>query len=493
MATIKEITTKCKSGQLDAAYELAKTDIGKYPQYPWPKSNMGWVLYYMIKDDIEKQNRSMLLLHIEEVAKLGLDKETDSMMLGNLAGKISYYIHNLTGDETEIQTVASAIFQYMKGISFAPSVGYSYLLSAALRLKTWPLLREFIEWWGIDNLRSEDYQSAVLTNGRKMLPLAERVYNAYTSCLLASHSIDRIHDFLPALENLVNTHPEMRYPSFCYVKLLIEINADKRTILASYIPFARRKSTEYWVWERMSDIVNDDKKLQLACLLRALSCTRDENFLGPTRVKLAKLYAETNDRARARHQVDKVHLLYLRNGWRVPSDIQDFIHAEWFDKTSADSSTPEIDYMALTNGILYTDTKECFGIVTYMDRSANLAHVIYGMERRAAVRLKFKVHAGNILKLYYIDSGGRGLKILNAFKSRTEESLPFVKRVDGIVSKREGQQFALLKTSAESLFIKPNIVSDNSLVNGDHIKGVAVYDYDKKKEKWNWSVLTVKH
>ena len=44
MATVKEITTMCKAGQVQEAYELAKADLELYPTNPWVHREMAWAL-----------------------------------------------------------------------------------------------------------------------------------------------------------------------------------------------------------------------------------------------------------------------------------------------------------------------------------------------------------------------------------------------------------------------------------------------------------------
>ena len=46
MANIKDITTMCKAGQVQEAYELAKTDLAARPADIWAQRAVGWVLYY---------------------------------------------------------------------------------------------------------------------------------------------------------------------------------------------------------------------------------------------------------------------------------------------------------------------------------------------------------------------------------------------------------------------------------------------------------------
>ena len=53
MATVKEITTMCKAGQVQEAYEQAKADMELAPSDPWPQREVGWALNYLMKEDAD--------------------------------------------------------------------------------------------------------------------------------------------------------------------------------------------------------------------------------------------------------------------------------------------------------------------------------------------------------------------------------------------------------------------------------------------------------
>ena len=45
MATIKDIITMCKSGQVEQAYATAKANLEAMPTNPWVQRAVGWALY----------------------------------------------------------------------------------------------------------------------------------------------------------------------------------------------------------------------------------------------------------------------------------------------------------------------------------------------------------------------------------------------------------------------------------------------------------------
>lgn len=95
-------------------------------------------------------------------------------------------------------------------------------------------------------------------------------------------------------------------------------------------------------------------------------------------------------------------------------------------------------------------------------------------------------------KMHYIrDNEGR-MKIISSTKFQLPPNLNYAKYVEGKINKRDDKEFAFLKSDSVSCFVSPNIVKKHNLKNGDNIKSLIVYDYDKKKNAWNWVCVNAK-
>ena len=68
MASLREVLTLCKEGQTQKAYELSKADMEQ--QFPWAQREMGWTLYYLMKEDTDKNDYTSLEAHLEEFCTL---------------------------------------------------------------------------------------------------------------------------------------------------------------------------------------------------------------------------------------------------------------------------------------------------------------------------------------------------------------------------------------------------------------------------------------
>lgn len=292
MANVKDVTTMCKAGQVQAAYDLAKTDLTAMPSDVWNQRAVAWALYYMIKADSEIGDYAKLLEHIDELKSLDqLTIAHDSMIFDNVQFQIANFVKNhvfLT--DIEASSKLSTLFSKLKDYEFKPSFGHSFLLQAILKFENWHEMSDFFDWWNLDNLTTKDYEPYINPKGQKMMTLAERAFIANSKALLRLNDLGRIEEFLPKLDNLMNNHKEMMCPGYFYGKLLLALGSNSDEALKVIIPFARKKATEFWVWQLLSDVFTDDEHKQLACLLRAVHCRTQETFLGKVHIKLANLY-----------------------------------------------------------------------------------------------------------------------------------------------------------------------------------------------------------
>ena len=82
MANVSEITTMCRNGQVQEAYDLAKHDLELQPADVWLQRALGWALYYMMKNLAERGDYEKLLECIDELKTL--DQITSEDMVFDL-------------------------------------------------------------------------------------------------------------------------------------------------------------------------------------------------------------------------------------------------------------------------------------------------------------------------------------------------------------------------------------------------------------------------
>lgn len=485
MPGLNVIIDMCRNGQVQEAYNLAKNDLeqGK----PWAVLTTSRTLYYLIKDDAEKGLYDQLVAHIDELSALSPQELTN----GHTVFWIGYYAKkHLEPKSISTPIRLSQLYSKLKGFSYAPSVGYSALLEGFIRCEAWQELNDFIDWWNLENLLPEDYKPIKTTTGVKIISIAERAFIAKSKALLRLNDPGRIEEFLPLMDNLMDNHPEMTYPGYFYGKLLLALGGTAEDALRVIIPFARKKATEFWTWQLLSDVFVNDQDKQLACLLRAVHCHTQEKFLGRVRIKLAKLFIQRNQLDYARYQIDKVTQCFLSQGWHLPHEVECWIHQPWINTVSPKSNSP-IDYLSITDSILFEGVEEAIAVVTNVDANSHRASLVYGYEKRTFQKLRIKVEAGSMVKINYITESDGKIRILSSVQTRYQDNLDYAKVVEGVIHKNPDKDFAFLKTNNEDYFVSPNVVRKYGIQGGEMVKSLVVYDYNKKKEAWKWACISI--
>lgn len=491
MATIKEVINMCKGGKLREAYDVAKKDLDANRANLWTQREMSWVLFYRIKDAVTKSDFTRLTSSLNELKTLDLlSVNEDSVVFENVLFKIVEYVKNQEKAKAEsILSELSVIFSLLSGYKFGPSAGYSALLRCCISFSEWNEILSFLDWWSFDNLSDDDYKPFVNDKGFKMLSLAERAYIAKSKALIKQKDTSLIRAFLPQLETLMQTHVEMLYPGYFYGKLLMTLGDDKDEILRVLIPFVRKKSGEFWAWDLLSEVYQDEPELYLACLLRAVHCKAKEGFLGKVRTKLASLYIKQGQYDRARYQIDVICDNYASQGWRLSGKVFEWSRESWINNVEPNSED-SIAYRGLTDALLYTDKAETVAVVTYLDVKSNKMAMVYGYEKRVFQRLGIRYEVGTVLKIVYSLKDKRMI-IIDSQECMYLGDVEYIKELEGVVARKICNAFAFIKAETIHCYVAPQIVQSYNIQNGQKIRFLAVYDYNKQKNEWGWVCVKV--
>lgn len=354
MATIKEINDKFRLGQYEEAFNNAYQDWQQDPNNVWEQRKMGWAYTYMMKHDAEIKDFSSFKDHLEKLLSLPfLNIQDDASIFEVLLWRIGQMPLN--------NEQRSMIFSIIKHLKFKSCDSYSALLKNWIKDDEWTDIGSFVEWWDLSAFQPEDYETVkyVREDGKQinLMPLAEQVHIVYAKLLLKENNSDKIRKFIPQLEYLANTYPQMIYPNYYCGKLLLSLDADSQQTLSHLIPFVRRKQREFWAWQLLSEAFEQDKEKQLACLLRAVDCCNTEHYLGKIRLQIALLYVLHQDFSRAKYHVEKAFDTYTKRNWRIPPILDSLFHQS---QIKAVSSTQEasIDFKTITNNIIGHSTRK---------------------------------------------------------------------------------------------------------------------------------------
>ena len=155
-----------------------------------------------------------------------------------------------------------------------------------------------------------------------------------------------------------------------------------------------------------------------------------------------------------------------------------------------------MNYKQPTDAILLHGTNEDIAIVTYIDQNKKLAAIVYGYKQRRMVKLSNlpqKVRVGSIIKLYWLTVNEKEMNIVKAhfIGLSALKDYSYIKSLTGLVEKSPDRLFAFVKGNGMECFIPPHVVHSYHLENGNRITALAAYTYNKKKQEWSWSCVSL--
>ncbi len=372
--SFKEVTILRKSSKLKEAYEMAMQDLNSDPSNVWSKRSMAWVLYAFMKENSNVENYDSFLTYLNELIALELPSEED-LVFSSVGFQVGSIVFALSKQQESNDSKILSLYDLVKVLAIPVKTdAYSFVFKAFHKaFKDTVHYLDFVDWWGLENFIEDDFNKGEV-NGKQIMSVVEQAYIAYSKRLLLtkpilfaglqvipiggtiSLDIDRIHKFLPNLEDVINKHPEYQYPLYFKAKLMLAIG-DQENLLNVFIPFAKSKKNDFWVWDVMSEIFEDTDENKLACLCKALSLKAKDDFLIKVRTHIIPLLLAKEMYAEAKFELDAVIELRHKNQWKVQSNLTVLQEADWYNKASTIQNNKALynSYKTIAEQILYSD------------------------------------------------------------------------------------------------------------------------------------------
>ena len=499
----KEIKELRKSGRLEEALTMAQAELEAQPDNIWGKRNISWVYYEYLKKYAHDVNFDGFIENLNKIKDLNLPKE-EVMIFDTSAYQVASMLFKIHSSEPIDYLRINQIFDTIKAFPFTkPSESFSILYKSFHKgYHNWSRYLEFADWWDYANLRPEDYRTEEF-NDRKIMALAEQAYIAYAKALLEGEALDafgaqrkidteKIQGFLPKLDSIIECYPEYQYPPYFKAKLLLALG-NEVDVLKAFIPFAKQKRNDFWVWELMADIFADDQALQFACYCKALSLKTPEDFLVKTRNKFAELLIKEKRYQEAKTEIEKIIRIRNKHGWKISNQLSLWINSDWYSTVKSNSNNNPLysKHLKEADEILFQDIPEVQVIVEFVNRDKKIVYFIknktyYGFFTYKDTSIEPGI--GDLLSVRLQRVGNDGFyKVLTIKKSYESEiqELDIVIKVKGSLRQNEGQNFGFI----DDVFISPELITKNNLKNADYLEGLALQSFNKKKNEWGWKLI----
>ena len=492
---IKELR---QEGKLQEALDLALINLGNEPENIWNKRAIGWVYYDFLKAHSEKGDFEAFITVIDNILNLELNDE--QMLINNLIWPINKMAYQLANSNPIDNNKSDILFQKIYSLNLEkPSQNFSILIKSLHKLfKDNPKYISVIDWVGLENLNEHDFQEEEFNN-RKIMALAQQVFISYAKHLEQGISLDayggqkefdreKINWFLPKLDQIINDYPQYVYPPYFKAKLLLRIGGDN--IMESYLPFARQKRNDYWVWQLMAEIHKNNSEIVFSSYAKALTLKTSDDFLVKIRQTFADLLIQKNMFSEAKYEIENIVSVKNKGGFKIPFQITQWQNSDWYINTNSTKNNFNLykENSSLAEELLYQDIPEELAIIDYVNLEKGIISFTINKNKRGFFKYNGNIKALRIGDSIMIRFNGKPkenfYKIYSLKKSNTRHD--FLKEISGVV-KIIPAGIGFL----EDVFIEKSLLEKKGIIDGESINGTALLSFNKKKNDWGWKMLKI--
>lgn len=505
MNVIQDINQLRKAGRLDEAFQLNAQLLEASPANRPGRVAMAWCLKDMYEAACARLDVNAVVDILQRLRQLNLPQINELGMHNRFIWDLFTLFESIAEHRPQILfAVADRVFNALKALDFErPNKYYSKLVEIMSKLRSpqgapWPRFVEFMDWFGFDNLTDDDYARVSIADGRTLPAVAERAFSSYHKTLMAlidARRVDaaRVEAFIEQLTRLNAAHPEYQFTLYRKALLLLALGR-KQQALEAIRPFVKRRQSEFWVWDVLSDTL-DEPSVRLSCLSRALTCHADAQFLSRVRFKAAQLMHQLGFDANARAEIRLMHQVYQANGWHTPPKVADMVRQPWYQAAQAPESNATFyrDHLAESESLLYLDDPQVPILITMVIPDKKVCRFITADGRRSFFSTKRTkgAFAANEVHLVRFEGEVKDDTIATVLTHQRARDLTpyldiFFQKIDGPLRRLPGRAYAFVG----DIFVPADIAAD--LPAGTPVTGTAVKTYSSKRQTWSWQALTLR-
>ena len=501
--SFKEIKELRQAGKLDEAMILATQALMAEPDNIWNKRGIAWVYYEYLKKYAQPDSFDGFKENLIKMKELQLP-EDEKMLFDNCAWQIGKIVFSLVKIEPVDHSKVNELFEIIRAFHFTkPAEAYSFIYKAFHKgYQNWSNYLTFADWWDFETFLPEDYLKTEF-DGKKIMALAEQAYIAYSKKVLEGNSIDsfgqqrvidkeKVRSFLPKLDVIIEKHPDYQYPPYFKAKLLLALGSNEN-VLSAFLPFAKQKRNDFWVWELMAEIFSDDKEIQFACYCKALSLKTPEDFLVKLRQTFAEILVKKTMHNEAKTEIQKVVFTREKHEWKIPSQITQWMEQDWYKSAIAPKHNQDLysTHIKKAEETLFQNIPEEIIVVEFVNSEKGMLNFVKNKQKLGFFNYSGhidKPQIGDQLKVRFNGDGKDGFyKLLTAKTSDSNLTSEAIKNFEGTLKVISPQNLGFI----DDIFIEPKIIQDCKLIDGQAIKGRAILSFNKKKNAWGWKTIEV--
>lgn len=517
----------------EEAYQLTLKAVTAQPEDLWNRRFHAWSIYYLIKKHTQAGQSAQALRYLQEYQIMNLPQEETL-----LHERMAYFVRILAENHLKAKALVDQgqfweAFQVQAADeSVSPEAlawTVFYLVRAAIKEekiskevvfevlgkmleKVQPdgklvyklILQQLIKapesWWdghsltdwvdylgGFGVLEKEDFEKAEY-EGKKLICLAERLHIAYSKALLREKADpSRIQAYLDqVVTSLLEPHQHMLYVPYFKAKLLLS-SGSREEGLKAFLPFAKRKSGEFWVWQVMAEAHQDQPELYLACLCKAMICRTSAEFLSGIRERLISYLIQAKEYDWAKTELDQLVAIREKMGWGLRANHRQLLGSKWYGEAAqVDLKSRYSSLIPQAEAILGIQQQTVLVLVTGWQEDKQVMQFVTAEGKSGWAGIRQKVRVGEL----YLFRG----EVKEESRSRCERLEPagehaergkFFREVSGQLVQRVGQDFGFVS----GVFVEPRWIKQLGLKSGDRVKGEAMLSPVKGKKEAGWKMI----
>ena len=496
------VTELRKEGKLQEAYDLAIAELERTPDNIWAKRNLCWVYFDYLKKLVSIDKYSDFISYLEKITSMNMPAD-EKILYDQIAWQCGLMANKITGQKNIDNSKLKELFEKLKDLPFTkPGKGYSILFKGFHKgFKDSFDYLGFADWWGLDSFLEEDYQREKSQEGKLYMSLVEQAYITYAKHLLPVHDVhfgtifneEKVKEFLPHLDKIIDAHPEYQYPEFYKAKLLLAMG-EKGNVLEVLLPFAKKKKREFWTWDVMSEAFPKDDERVIACWAKAVTCGAKEEYLINIRQRLAAWFIAHRQLNEAKTEIIELVKARHEQKWPIPVIVNTWMKQDWFANAHENKSNLEFynKLVPLAEGILYSDIPEETIIVDFVNTDKQILNFIASETKFGFLKYGIfiqKVAIGDTFNVRFSGGGNEGyFQVLTLEKTTDPDfSKQFTKEIKGTVRIPEGRSNGHLNEAT----IFSSVVSKFNLKDGQTIQAKCIKSYNQDRKQWGWKVYDI--
>jgi hypothetical protein len=469
---------------------LSQTLLSQNPKNLYNRRAAGWVYIEIIKTQC--QTLAQVSHSLEMIMDLALESSED-IFWEQIRWQIAKFLFRLGENTPNVEwgIFLSLYEAFPKHASQANSILLKSILKHQAEIKTLALVSTISD---VANLLLSDFEPETLDKGKSIPSLAERLFIAIAKnwCIIMDANKDfqdreRISAFIQRLDRFSDKYPQMVYLIYyrAVLRLKLEIYEEARIL---FIPFVRKKQTEFWVWEVLSQTFPNDIDTQIACLSKALLCKTSDNFLVKVRQRMAELLILKKDWNSAYTEILAIVTIRKQNNWQISTQIIDwqkmaiahnamaYTNNNILYKTSSIIAENIVSSSVISIGVVWKINSEKKTAQFYVNENVN-----GGFNYEKA---KIQVAVGNLLSLSLNEIKG----LESTYFQVQSAEICTVNASENVKKVFTGD----LKIVGKAGFVENIFVEEKLIINTKHkVSGIAIRAFDTKKLNWGWKAISL--